>query len=344
MHRRWGVARTAIHGALADSDDEALTKRAAKLEQCCQGAIVRVRDDGTCGVTCARCRDRICPLCSARRSREASMRTTAAIAGMDSPKHLVLTAPAVLAGLDRQMRHIREAMKHLRRRELWKERCRGGVYTWEITRNAKTGRWHPHVHLVIDAEYMEQRLLVELWREALQRTETWGYLADDAPCYVWINAVHSRGKMGTYIGKYISKPQEVADWPPEAIREYAAATRGVRMLATFGNLHGTSLDPRDPNEAPAPTEISIGVLYLDHVASTGAAAAVEALACIQVLTPWAAEFFEERAPPELVAEIEAAEDADVRLRRAVLELNRCTLEQLHPEPERPRDVQQCIEW
>jgi hypothetical protein len=42
----------------------------------------------------------------------------------------------------------------------------GGIAVEEVTRNARTGEWHPHLHLVIDSALPEavlQGKLAELW-------------------------------------------------------------------------------------------------------------------------------------------------------------------------------------
>lgn len=60
----------------------------------------------------------------------------------------------------------------------------GGVYTLEVTRNAARGDWHPHLHVLMDAPWIEHAEMREQWAratcEAWRRRDAAG--ARVAPC------------------------------------------------------------------------------------------------------------------------------------------------------------------
>jgi len=272
--------------------------------------MLRVTAEGTARVTAARCRDRLCPLCASRRSREAAERTKHAVQAMDSPRHIVLTAPAVPRTLAEQLTGLRAAMRSLRRSREWRDHVRGGVYTWEITLNRRTGLWHPHIHMLVDGNYWPQRAIADRWREALRTSQCWAHMGPDDPCVVWISAVRSRESTARYISKYVAKPSDLRDWPTWAIHEYASATHGLRLISTFGTLHGQTLDPKDPNEPTPEAETAIALHWIDRLAQSGSQDAQELAACLVLQCPNRAGLLVARPPPDLVQR--AARDPDIR--------------------------------
>jgi hypothetical protein len=298
LHGPWWKARLAVYEAFVSAGDSALSKRAVSLKECCRGPRVVVSDTGDLGVWMARCKDRCCPRCQVHRSRVAAGRFEAAVRLMDAPRHVVLTAPRVSAPLADQLRSLRGALRRLRRSVWWRDRCVGGVYAIEITRGRDGRGWHPHIHLVVDGEWMHQGDLQRAWESAVLEHGAWSDAEPGARAIAWIGAVHSRGKTARYIAKYIAKPADVASWSPWAIREYAAACRGMRFLDTFGRYHGTVLDPRDRNEpAPRPSE-SASCSMLDDLAHAGCDHAVEVIACVVVRSAHLAGLFTFKPPPE----------------------------------------------
>lgn len=204
---------------------------------------------------------------------------------MDSPRHLVLTAPSVTAPLADQLAELRAAFRRLRQSDAWKATQKGGVYAFEVTRNARTGLWHPHVHVIIDGRYWPHHEARDAWRAALAGGSIWGHLADDDAVIVHLSAVHSRQAVARYIAKYITKPAEIADWPQAAILEYADALHGVRLLHTFGSLHGVKLAPADPNVNPGESSRLIGLAELDEKALGGWPLARRAVAMLLRVHP-----------------------------------------------------------
>lgn len=220
-----------------------------------------------------RCRDRLCMTCSRERSKKTAARTTEACRRMNSIRLITLTAPAVAAPLREQLQQLRKALANFRRSKDWKRHVSGGFYVIEITLNHKTGLWHPHVHILADGEFWRQESIKCGWRDAIRHSTTAWSVEDDGHIIVDVRKVHDGRDAARYMAKYVSKAASIDQWPPEKICEYALAVAKMRSLATFGSLHGVSLDPADPNEAPeaALPLVPMGVLAVAAAAGDGEA-------------------------------------------------------------------------
>ena len=284
-HRNHAPERNAILAAFRDSDDDELSRRLTRLERCCCATVLWARPSGQIDAVPTRCRDRMCPACSRQRARKAAQRTQEACRRMDSIRLLTLTAPAVADPLKAQLGGLRKALAGLRRTREWKKHVRGGFYVIEITYNAQTGLWHPHVHVLADGVFWDQKSIREAWRAALAaHSECWK-LDDDSLVIVDIRFVHSGRDAARYMAKYVAKAAKLEEWPPPAIREYALATHGMRSLATFGTLHGVSLDPADPNTVDEASEELVPIGVLGMAAAAGDAEAVWALRGVLLTYP-----------------------------------------------------------
>jgi hypothetical protein len=173
---------------------------------------------------------------------------------MDAPRHLVLTAPVSNAPLRHQLDDLRTAFRRLRSTPLWKRTQLGGTYSIEVTRNARTGLWHPHVHIITDGTFLPHHMARDAWRDCLRRTVCWACLAPDGACVVDLRKVTSRGKASEYIAKYVAKPAVLEGWPDDAICELSLAIAGMRMVHSFGSLHNQCLESEEPNESPGASE------------------------------------------------------------------------------------------
>jgi len=269
IHRRWMPTRKRIYTAWHRSGDDSLAKRAEKLNMCCASPLVEMCVGGSTRTRMMRCRDRLCPLCSIRRSEILGAQLVNAVAQMDDPRHVVLTAPAIDDWLRDQIDGLRVAFRALRRHPAWTGSQQGGVYSIEVTRNAKTGLWHPHLHIISDGDYLPHNSLVDAWSQALRTTIPWAEIPAGARTVVWVERVGNRRRLADYIGKYVAKPAELDQWPDEPLCEYATAMRGARLVHAFGSLHGKKLGSDDePNEQPQ-GEKSLAVLPIIRAARAG---------------------------------------------------------------------------
>lgn len=319
IHGQYAADRFAVWSAFATSREPALEKRATRIERCCQLPSIRLTDDGQPIVAPQRCRDRLCPLCSHRRAREAGERMTVAARQMNAARMLTLTAPHLRIPLAEQLAALRAAFASLRRSDGWRRHVTGGLYAFEVTYNPTTGEYHPHIHALIDGEYWDWRDVREAWRLALNhRGSPWSIEPGD-PLSTRIELIRDRRRAAAYVAKYITKPAAVTRWPPERIAELALALAGGRLLHTFGNLHGAKLDPRDPNAEGGPTTHVAGIHWLNAAARAGQVTAQNALVLFRCVFPRLAAWSRrdrDTVPDGTIHEGESVQQALARLAAA----------------------------
>lgn len=249
-HGERAMALWAAADALAVTDPDRWWRRVDRLLDCCRYPQAVAAPNGDLGLSLGRCRDRLCPTCSLIRSRGVAERVTAAVREMDSPRFVTLTIRSDGRPLKDMLQRLRDGWRRLRQTELWRRRVRGGVYVIETTYNLRTGDWHPHIHAVVDGTYIAQRQLSAQWLQA----------TGDSPI-VDIRAVRSRKAVARYVAKYVAKGVAIAEWPTEAIAEYADAMHGARLVHTFGSLHGVRLiddgDTRITHDERTATPLSV---------------------------------------------------------------------------------------
>ncbi|KKM08310.1 hypothetical protein LCGC14_1725160 [marine sediment metagenome] len=217
--------------ALRNTRDEAAWKIAVKISKCCVDPIVVSENSGEkIFLAEQRCKSRICPRCAWMRSRSLANRISELVHDMDSPRFLTLTVRSNDQSLRNQLMHLRRKFASMRRTELWGYHVRGGVYTIEITFNAKTKQWHPHLHAIIDGGYFPHAELLNLWES----------LVGDQ-CGVDIRLVVGVRKLANYLAAYVSKSCDLDHFEPEQLAEWAVETHGLRLAQTFGSLHANKV-------------------------------------------------------------------------------------------------------
>ena len=188
------------------------------------------------------CHVRLCPVCQWRRSRN-TFRNLALIYGdkqLRGQKHLFVTltqrnVPA--AQLRQEIKRLSDAYTAMMRRKPLKDIVKGYTRTIEITRNAKTGEYHPHIHAIWTVsrvyghgEYISQKDLTQEWEKALKLDYT-------PVCHVQL-IKNMDGKSVAEVAKYSVKP---TDYITDSITDTAkivedldAALDGKRFVSYGG--------------------------------------------------------------------------------------------------------------
>lgn len=237
-HARYRVERLSILAALSDDSDSTSARRVAKMADCCSTPAVGLTKAGAVGCVWFRCRDRLCPLCAAARSRQMADRIAKAVREADSLRFVTLTFKHTDAPLREQLDRLYDAYRELRRSPEWKRHVYGSVATIEVKRSEDGTAWHPHLHVLTDGVFWDQSDLARVWKR----------ITGDSPI-VWISAVPHRKKIIAYVAKYAGKPADMHGWEPGWIREYAHAVHRRRMLITAGNLHNKASDEDADDES-----------------------------------------------------------------------------------------------
>jgi hypothetical protein len=136
--------------------------------------------------------------------------------------------------LDRLFKHFRALRLH----PTWADKVRGGAAILEIKHSAKANRWHPHLHIIADADYVEQGELSNAWRSITKDS----YIVD-------IRRVKNAEVAGSYVCKYASKPMDTSFTGDEQLLDQALeALKGRRLCLCFGTWYGTPLQTAEDEE------------------------------------------------------------------------------------------------
>lgn len=261
--------RQVVEAFRADGGDD-LQKRVERMRDCCSLPAAGLTETGVAVLRLNRCRDRMCPLCSQRRAWACAKKIERLTKEMDSPKFLTVTIRVEGESLRESLDKLASAFRGLRKTRLWRVAVAGGVYSIEVTRGADGTRWHPHLHAVIDAGYMPQKLLADAWR---------GLTAGSS--IVDIRAVRSRRSIARYLSKYVAKGDAFGGWTEADIVEYARAMHGRRVMHTFGSMHGRTADETEGDDGPGISRCRVGVSVVEIASDAG----VEAAGVVMRLAP-----------------------------------------------------------
>ena len=124
--------------------------------------------------------------------------------------------------------------KHRRRKRLspWKGRAlghkttkwRGGFGSIDVTHNAKG--WHVHLHVIVDADFIDVRKLDEEWAKLRGQQ------------FSIVRVYDVRGKQYTNeVTKYVSDGVQMGNWPAEKLAEFCRALTEERLFFVFGALY-----------------------------------------------------------------------------------------------------------
>lgn len=207
---------------------------ANKLTHCGRYPVVlKERETGELVVSRQLCRSRLCPTCGRIRSYRLRSELLPLVLSMDSPRLITLTLRSSADPLRSQISELLRCWSRLRRRRQSRNFLVGGFHAIEVTHNPQRDQWHPHLHIVADGRYWPQRDLSKLWESV-----TGGSSVVD------IRAAHSRSAVIHYVTKYVTKCQTPDGLSASRLGEWCMAVQGLRMIQTWGTLHGSDVARR----------------------------------------------------------------------------------------------------
>jgi len=223
-HSGWKRYRRRIWEALNAA--EASPSRLKAFSRC--GAQVWVLshkvDTDRFKIVLGTCHDRFCQPCARMRAANIRMNLDGALTN-ETLRFVTLTLAHADVPLAQQTARLYRAFKDLRATSWWKDRVDGGAAFLEVTRNAESGRWHPHFHILVAGRYLPQHQLSQLWLDATGDS-----------CVVDVRAVRDREEIARYVTKYVTKPFSSNVFKDLAtLTELVQALQGRRMLVTFGS-------------------------------------------------------------------------------------------------------------
>lgn len=185
------------------------------------------------------CHDRLCEACGTARSAVLTSNMLKLMEGKPA-KFLTLTLKHRADPLHLQIDRLVTCFRNLRANPLWKAAVAGGAYFIEVHQSASDKMWHPHLHIILQGDYLAQNWL----------SSTWLSITGDSDI-VHIRAVENPETAARYVSKYVSKPITAKTaLQPDALDEAVLALKGRRLCSTFGawrgkDLEATPIDPKD---------------------------------------------------------------------------------------------------
>jgi hypothetical protein len=167
--------------------------------------------------------------------------------------HVVLTLRSADAPLAEQLTRLYKSASKMRNSKWWKSHATGGMAAVEVTRSEQTSLWHPHLHILVHADWLDQKTLSEEWLKATGDSSI-----------VHVSLVEKTEAAVREVTKYVAKPiHRSIDFHADALQELIRALHGRHLLVTFGSWRKDPL-LKESEEAPEGTWKFWGTLHTLH--------------------------------------------------------------------------------
>lgn len=200
--------------------------------------FVRHEETGDVRVATKSCKLRWCPLCAKKKQWFLTQQFLPWAESVDKLKFLTLTLKHSNAPLHDQICNLYKFFQAFRKLKYLRDNMHGGVWFFQITKSKKTGQWHPHLHCLIDSNFMSQEKLSALWC----RTTLGSIIVD-------IRSVSDMKRVAEYVGRYSARPSVLADMELVDRVELMTALHGRRLVGTWGTAKDTVLAMKKPDDA-----------------------------------------------------------------------------------------------
>lgn len=222
--------------ALRDIPSENKTHPADRLDNCSRQAwFFRNTKTNQIRVAANRCNLRWCPICAKARRFTISEAVGQYLLKCQGKRFITLTLKNSATPLAGQVDLLYMYFGYLRKKKLWKDNVRGGIWFFQITRNHTTGEWHPHLHVLVDSKWIEQKELSDQWLAITKNS----YIVD-------IKRVKGDKKAAEYVARYGSRPGTLDGKSLAEGKEMITALHSRRLIGCFGTAKGLKFKPEPP--------------------------------------------------------------------------------------------------
>jgi hypothetical protein len=182
------------------------------------------------------CHDRFCPTCAAKRSATIRRNLAAAIQPADH-RFLTLTLRSTATPLRQQVDRLLASFRRLRAQPWWPRYTRGGCAFFELTYNEHTALWHPHLHVILEGNYLPHQTIRAAWLKITRDSDV-----------VHIRQAHDLDSVIRYVANYSTKalPPPVTR-NPDALDAAITALRSRKTCYTFGTWNTYHLLRHEPD-------------------------------------------------------------------------------------------------
>lgn len=182
------------------------------------------------------CHDRHCEPCARAKANKIAANLEKRLLDKTSLKYrfVTLTLRHSKTPLRAQIDRLYNCFKKLRAGKFWKSAVAGGCFVLEVKLN-KNGEWHPHLHVIAEANWIAQDGLKAEWKRVTEDS----FLVD-------VRLIGKAKDAAHYVVKYVTKSVNPSVWDDaDKASEWIIASKGVRTCATFGSWRGLKLTKSD---------------------------------------------------------------------------------------------------
>ncbi|MBA7697098.1 hypothetical protein ES703_105756 [subsurface metagenome] len=217
----------------------------SRIEECRSGAFfVRHEETGDVRVRSFHCGLRWCPICASSRQAWISTECERWFRSVTGPRLVTLTVRHTNAPLADQINSLYNHFQKFRKRKFFKDRTRGGVWFFHIKKSQKDHKWHPHLHCLIDSDFLEHEKIMQLWHK----------ITGDSKI-VHIKAVTNPTNSVKHAARYSAEPCDLSTLSPIDALEVYYALSGRRLAGTWGTARMISFRPKPEPDAKKWTSI-----------------------------------------------------------------------------------------
>jgi hypothetical protein len=203
----------------------------------CGGSLYgwKRKDNTDVRLTADHCHDRFCVPCQTARARVIAAAAEGLIREHET-RFVTLTLRASNTPLRDQLDRLYRSFAVLRRRGWWRSNVVGGAAFLEVKVGKNSGLWHPHLHILVEGSYLNQRQLSTEW-----------YAVTGDSFVVDVRECSDPEGRARYVTKYVTKPASADVFEhTDRLDEFVCAMKGRRLCFTFGTWRGVQLDPHAP--------------------------------------------------------------------------------------------------
>ena len=184
------------------------------------------------------CKLRWCPLCAQARQNYIASEVSKWFCRVDYPKLLTLTLRHTSAPLKSQVDFLYKCFQKFRKRKFVSSRLRGGVWFFQIKKSDADGFWHPHIHCLIDSDFIEHKVMIKLWAEITKGSTV-----------IDIRAIKDTDRAVKHNARYCATPATLVDLMKWERYELYDCFKNRRLVGSFGTAKSISLRPVRPPDS-----------------------------------------------------------------------------------------------
>ncbi len=211
----------------------------SRLTACRSNAIFkRNSESGKVKVMSDHCGLRWCPLCAKTRQATIMHEVEAWFSRIHKPVLMTLTLKHSASGLKHQLKYLYKYFQKLRGRKFLKKLVRGGIWFFHIKKSKADDLWHPHLHCLMDADWIDKQKLSDLWK----RITGGSYI-------VHLKTVTNPANSVRHAARYAAESCDLSDMSESDACEVFYALHKRRLAGTWGTGRTMNLRKKPDDSA-----------------------------------------------------------------------------------------------